>query len=119
MKNRRKYKRIRGGIKFIFKFLHKKGEEELLSFDVSAGGVSVPLKERIKVGTDLELALILPGESTPFCCIAKVAWQADNPKKGEKGDPYFDTGLSFIRMNPNERKQLIHYVYNSVKEKKG
>ena len=116
MENKRKYKRTDKGIKFIFKFLYKKGEKELLCLDIGAGGMSFALKERIKIGTVLELVLILPGEERPFYCFAKVSWQADVRKKYKDNNFYFNTGIRFVRMNAKERKKLIRYVYDSLEE---
>ncbi len=114
---KRKFKRLKNGVKVIFKILNKR-EETVLSINIGAGGVCIPLKEKIEPGTFLELGLILPDQHKPFYAFAKVAWQAKVPKRDEKGDFYYETGIHFLRMNLEERKKLIEYVYTRSKNKK-
>ena len=89
-----------------------------MCLNIGAGGMCFALKERIKIGTVLELVLILPGEERPFYSFAKVMWQADVRKKYKDNNFYFETGIRFVRMNAKERKRLINYVYDSLGEEK-
>lgn len=116
-KERRRFRRLKNGVRVIFKVLHKKGENELPSLNIGAGGVCVPLKNKLKPGELLELGLILPSEGKPFYSFAKVVWQTSIPKKDDEGNSYFETSVEFVRMNSSDRKKLIRYIYSLLKNK--
>jgi len=117
MIEKRKYRRARDGVRVIFKILNKKGEIELDTIDVGAGGMCIPLKERVNPNTPIEIGLILPGEKRPFYVFAEVRWQARLPKRDDRGNLYFPTGIMFLKMNKDERRKLIQHIYRSPREK--
>ncbi len=110
MIERRRYRRIDNTAKVVFKILDKK-EEEVEVINVCAGGVCIPLKEKVEKDTFLEIGIILPGQNVPFYAFAKVIWQDKTPMQDNKGNRYFRTGISFIRMNKDDRKKLINHIH--------
>ncbi|MCD6227857.1 MAG: PilZ domain-containing protein [Candidatus Omnitrophica bacterium] len=118
MIERRRYRRIKDGVRVIFKILHKKGEVELDAINVGSGGICVPLGEKVNPDTLIEIGLILPGEKKPFYVFAKVRWQAKLPKRDERGNLYFSTGVMFLKMSREERRKLIQYIYRSPEGEK-
>ena len=111
---KRRFRRLKDGVKVIFKIVNKK-EDTVSSINIGAGGVCIPLKEKLKPGTLLELGLILPGHQIPFYAFAKVAWQSEVPKKDKDGNFYYETGVQFLRMNLEDRRKLIEYIYKHSK----
>jgi len=118
MAERRRYLRLKDGVKVIYKKLGIEGEYELPSLNIGAGGLCLPLKEKISPGTLLELGLLLPEDKEPFFCLAKVIWQAEESNKGQDGQQYYETGVEFIRMDLAQRMRIIHYVYPHLRDKK-
>lgn len=116
MAERRKYPRLKDGVKVIYKRLGINGEYELLSSNLGGGGVCLPLKERIKPGSLLELGLRLPQDKEPFFCLVKVVWQAEQSEKGKDGQDYYETGVEFLRIDLNQRIRIIRYVLAPFKE---
>ncbi len=111
MIERRRYHRVKDGVRVIYKVLGVNGESRMHALDVGAGGLRLPLKERIKPGTLLELGMLLPQDKEPFFCLTKVVWQADEAQKDKHGQDYYETGVEFVRIDIRQRLRLIHYVY--------
>lgn len=112
-KERRQFRRIKGKTRVIFKILRDKGEQVVEIFNMGGGGICIPLGVKVNPGTSLEIGVLLPGEDEPFYVFAEVCWQAEKYIKDECGKSYFETGIKFLRMEGEERKRLINYVYRT------
>lgn len=118
MTEKRKYQRVRGGVKIIHKVMGVKGECLTPVLDISAGGFRLPVKNKLALGSILELNICLPDEKEPFFGLAKVVWQKSEITKSEKGD-YYETGVEFIRVGLENRKLIIRYISSLLaKDKK-
>lgn len=114
---RRKYRRIRNGVKTVYKVMGVEGEYDLAVLNLSGGGLCLPLSQKINKGTLLELNLNVPHEKEPFFALAKVVWQSQAPvNKG--GKVYYETGIEFLKLGIREKMRIIRYIYNKLKEKK-
>lgn len=78
--------------------------------DIGAGGLRLPIKEKVKAGVLIELRISLAKDTDPFFGLAKVAWQDLEAKKDEKGNAYYETGIEFIRVGINNRKRIVKYI---------
>lgn len=116
MDERRKYRRIPEQIKTICKVMGEEGELELHTLDVSGGGIRLPLRNKLKQGTLLELNLVLPGANQAFFVLGKVVWQSRDPIKDTKGVHYL-TGVEFTQLGLSSRMQIIHHIYKHIKSK--
>lgn len=114
MEERRRYFRLKNGVRVVYKKAARSGERELKVADVSGGGIRLPLDEKVEPGTFLELNLILPDDKSTFFAFAKVVWQKANSYVGEDGNKYFDTGVEFLKMNLKDRLEVIHYVHTRI-----
>jgi hypothetical protein len=85
MIEKRKYKRVINGAKVAYKVMGVKGEYGMSTLDMGAGGLRLPLREKIKTGTLLELSISLEDGKEPFFGLVKVAWQ--NPTTEKQGQP--------------------------------
>lgn len=86
--------------------IHKE-EKKLASKNISGGGIKLSIKERLKVGTLLEVKLELLKENKKITFKAEVVWV--NPNHNNKEYPY-EVGLQFININFAQRTQLSNYV---------
>ena len=83
-----------------------------LTRDVSEGGLCFSCLEDFKAETILELEILLPTKDIPLKALGKIAWsQQIEPSK-------YDIGLSFLKINKEDRKTLLSYLSLFGREKK-
>ena len=83
-----------------------------LTKDVSEGGLCFSCPEDFKAETILELEILLPTKDIPLKALGKIAWsQQIEPSK-------YDIGLSFLKINKEDRKTLLSYLSLFGQEKK-
>ena len=101
MSDRRRYPRVHADV-----FCRPAGlallHERRNTHDVSLGGMRVYADEDFKVGSRLELDVLLPGESCVRCW-AEVVWRVE---LSDGGPARFDVGLKFSDMAPADRRRL-------------
>jgi c-di-GMP-binding flagellar brake protein YcgR len=114
-KDKRRYRRLRNGVRVIYKIMGEQGESVLPVIDVGGGGIRLLLRDKLKTGELLELGLIMPQDKEPFFILAKVAWQAELPVKTGQEQDMYDTGIEFLKLDIQHRMHLIHYVYEKIK----
>lgn len=114
---RRKYSRVRDGVRAIYKVMGVEGEYDLAVLNLSGGGMCLPLSQKMKKGTLLELNLNMPPEKEPFFALAEVVWQSPDPISKE-GKAYYETGIEFLRLGLKDKMRIIRYIYKRLKEKK-
>jgi hypothetical protein len=116
VEERRKYKRVSGRLRIIYKIPGDTVEEgSAYSIDVSAGGFCLGLDRLVKVDISLDLLVYLPDNEKPFSCGGKVTWQKTRGIKGSDGKFYYDTGIRFETLDLKNRLRLIYYVHNKSK----
>ena len=115
---RRKFPRLKHGVKVIYKFMGIIGEKKDEVIDVGQGGIRIPLKDKTAIGTILELAIAISSESSPFFALAKVVWQSSRRKLSPDKKLYYETGVEFLKMNMQHKMLMIEYIYSRIKEGK-
>ncbi|MEK6568176.1 MAG: PilZ domain-containing protein [Candidatus Omnitrophota bacterium] len=113
---KRIFARIKNEIKISYKIMGSSGEGEANTMDISGGGLRLPVYEKVKPETLVELNIFLPSQDAPFYGLAKVIWQSPVAVKGKGGKNFFETGLKFIKVGINNRKQIVRYINSLVKE---
>lgn len=114
MDDRRRYRRLKEGIRVVFRILDKVEKEESKVLNFSTGGLCLSLRDRLEPGTLLELGLALPDKKDFFYTSAKVVWSSGVPVRDEAGNSYYETGVKFLKMNLSNRKEIIKYIYSRV-----
>ena len=117
MIERRRYYRLKDGVKVVYKVSGKLGEINSSVFDVGGGGLRLPISQKIEPGTNLELNLLLPDNKDSFFAYARVVWQEKGAQKDKSGQNYYDTGIEFLKVDLKNRLQIIHYVHTNLKER--
>ena len=113
---KRSFLRIKEKIKVAYKIMGSNGECEVRTTDISGGGFRLPMNEKAKPETLVELNISLPSQDAPFYGLAKVVWQSPTAVKRKDGKNYFETGVKFIRVGLNNRKQIVRYINSLIKE---
>ncbi len=86
-------------------------EQGAVTRDISAGGLSFFLKERIAEGSILELRLELPGPKDPLKCLARVMRSSSID-----GTPFFETAVCFLDLSGRDRQLLDKFVEKGEKK---
>jgi c-di-GMP-binding flagellar brake protein YcgR len=118
VKEKRRFPRLKDGVRVIYKFMGVLGEKKEDVVDISQGGVRLCLKEKVKPGTLLELAVAITPDSGPFFALAKVVWQSEKRKLGTEKQLYYETGVEFLKMDMQHKMLMIEYIYNRIKKDK-
>ena len=106
--DKRRYIRIGTSLLVSYTVLDAQGEhKELITKDVSGGGIRLPLKERLSVGTMLKVQLELLKEKKRISLEAKVIWI--KPTLDDKEYSY-EAGLEFINLDLAQRAMISNCV---------
>jgi c-di-GMP-binding flagellar brake protein YcgR len=118
MREKRKFPRLKNGVRVIYKFMGIIGEKKEDVVDISQGGIRLCLKEKANPGTLLELAVAISPDASPFFALAKVVWQSEKRKLGPEKQLYYETGVEFLKMDMQHKMLMIEYIYNRIKKDK-
>ena len=100
-KERRKSKRFQIGMDVEYRTLTQNPiYGNVLSHDVSKGGVSFLSKHSLKKGTSVELKMNVPGDNLPVFATGTIAW-ADGLK----------TGVKLSKIAKKDQEKILEYIY--------
>ncbi len=101
MNERRKYLRFSSPMDVQFKTLTLNPIfGKTLARDLSREGLRIGLKDKVPVGTSLEISMNVPGDNLPVFATGRVAW-ADG----------LEAGVRLTKMNQEDRMRILEYVY--------
>jgi hypothetical protein len=101
MTERRKYLRFNSAIDIQYKSLTLNPIfGKTLAKDLSREGLRIGLKERVSVGTPLEICMNVPGDNLPVFASGKVTW-ADG----------LEAGVRLTKIDQSDRMRVLEYVY--------
>jgi len=116
MEERRKYVRLETCLKVVCSRAAVSDAPAVTVYcrNISAGGMLLPLKEKLISGTKLKLEIYLPGEGRPLKIIAEVVWQQES-LVSDTADRY--TGLKFIDITSHDMRRLTDYIIDCLRAK--
>jgi len=91
-------------------------EDQIVGRDISEGGVSFIVYERLIKGSELEIQIQFPFDSMPVFIKGKVVWIK---KIGEEHARTFEVGILFTEVEPRDQKRLKMYINNEIKARRG
>jgi c-di-GMP-binding flagellar brake protein YcgR len=94
------------------------GEVTLPTADLGGGGIRLFVNKKVKIGTLVELGLILPHEEQIFFSLGEVVWQMKDATKTQRGENLYETGVKFINLDIAHRMRLIRFIYKKLREGK-
>ncbi|MBI1978053.1 MAG: PilZ domain-containing protein [Candidatus Omnitrophica bacterium] len=79
--------------------------------NVGIGGVCVILNRELEKLSQVGLKLALEGSSSPIECTGRIVWMVKS-KEPASGKTFFDTGIEFVNLNPQDQECLSTYIKN-------
>ena len=116
MQEKRKFVRIDWPVLVQYKTLEDPlTNDQIVGKDISEGGVSFIVYERLSRGMNLDIQIQTPFDSLPIFAKAKVAWIENVGKEHEK---MFEVGVEFTEINQKDQTRLKTYIENEIKQKR-
>ena len=78
--------------------------------DISAGGLSFYLKEKIPLFSIVEIRLVLPGVTETIVCLAEVV-----RSRLVENTPFCDTAVCFLDISNHDRQVVDKFVHTETK----
>jgi len=106
-------------IKFPFTIhLYPTGEPPISAYteDISAGGIKVTVHQELKVSSLVNLEVYV--KLRPIVCKGKVIWINKLESEFLEGEIFFDIGMEFQGLNPEEREAIDERLDRVTEERK-
>lgn len=118
--NRRKFPRISYPCLVIIKNGQNEKLEALLTHteNVGIGGVSVTLKENVKIFSEVSLELDLLDLQGHIQCQGKVVWNVQRRSDAPEKPLFYDIGIEFQNLSDKEQNRLEEVINHLVKQQK-
>ncbi len=106
-KERRKFKRFDAymNVQYRSQETSKVTEGSGLSKDLSREGIKVNTDHALSTGSLVDLEIRLPDDSRPVKTTGKVMWS-------KEADSGFESGVSFLLIDPVDKFRVLDYAYN-------
>ncbi len=102
---RRKSQRLKIPLKIHCKWSQKtKVLQEILSQDISGGGMRIKTSKPLKEGFHLKTLLYFPNASKPVHVTSEVVWCK---RKKKAGNIYYDVGVKHLRIAKADRQRFV------------
>lgn len=102
---RRQSQRLSVPLKVKYKWLRRKGIlQEILTQDISGGGIRIYSETPFKKGDRLKARLYFPNAKKGIRVINEVMWCK---KAKSKGKTYYDVGIKHLKIEPRDRERFV------------
>jgi len=116
MQEKRRFVRIDWPVVVQYKALEEPStQDQIVGRDISEGGISFTVYERLAKGTKLDMQVQVPFDSMPIFVKGKVVWIR---KAGEEHGKAFEIGVSFIEVDLKDQKRFKMYIENEIKARR-
>ena len=114
-KERRKFKRFDAYMNVQFRSQEEKAKEiSGLSRDVSREGIKISTDRELQTGSLVDMEIQLPDDAKPVRSTGKIMWS----KSAKAEENSFDSGVSFLLIDPVDKFRTLDYAYNHWLETK-
>jgi len=83
--------------------------------NVGIGGVCIVLKKDVRMFSSVDLEVDLLDLGDHICCKGKVVWNVQRQRGSEEKPLFFDVGVEFVDINPQDQTRLSKIVERLVK----
>lgn len=116
MEENRKFVRIEWPVIIKYKTIEEPhAQDQIVSKDISEGGMRFIVYERLMKGTKLDIQFEVPFDSMPISAKGEISWIK---KVGEENSKTFEVGVVFKEIGPVDRKRLKMYIENEIKNRR-
>lgn len=116
MQEKRRFVRIQWPVIVLYTTLEEPfTEDQIVGKDISEGGVSFIVYERLAKGTKLNMQIQTPFDSLPIFAKGKVVWIRDIGREHEKT---FEVGVEFTEIDSKDQKRLKMCIENEIRERR-
>ena len=116
MQENRRFVRIEWPVVIHYKTLEEPyTQDQIVGKDISEGGISFIVYERLAKEMNLDLEIHTPFDSMPVFAKGKVAWIK---KAGEEHAKAFEVGVEFTAVDPKDEKRFKKYINQEIKERR-
>ena len=91
-------------VRYRLSWNRKDFSEQVLTKNISGGGMCLSLKQPLKAGTKLKMSLYFPSDPVPIESLSEVAWCRRNPLKKKT---LFDVGIRHLKIIPKDRERFV------------
>jgi len=115
-RERRRFKRIKIAFEVRYEITENtKVLSEVLSRDVSQGGIGLIIYEKLKEGTPLRIWLNLPGRKDKLFVLGDIAWLKE-VKTEDSDKRVFYAGVRFTTVDTKTQVQFFDFIAKLEKE---
>jgi c-di-GMP-binding flagellar brake protein YcgR len=116
MEEKRRFVRIEWPVAVQYKTLEEPyTQDQIVGKDISEGGLSFIVYERLAKGSDLDIQIHVPFDSISIFAKGRIVWVK---KIGEDHERTFQIGVMFTEIDPKDKKRFKTYINNEIKERK-
>lgn len=83
--------------------------------NIGAGGICVLLKEDLGLFQGVDVELFVSETNPPIKCGGTIVWAVKKSDPKQKGAYFFDTGIEFIDIRPEDREKMSEVVEDILK----
>lgn len=115
MEEKRRFVRIEWPVVVQYKTLEEPfTEDQIVGRNISEGGVSFIVYERLQKDTKLDIEIQVPFDSLPVFAKGRIAWVK---KIGEKHAKTFEVGIEFTEIDLYDKERLKMYIDNEIRQR--
>lgn len=78
--------------------------------NLGAGGICVLLKEDLGLFQGVDVELFISETTPPIKCGGTIVWVVKKGEAKQKGAYFYDTGIEFIDIRPEDREKITEVV---------
>ena len=86
--------------------------------NIGAGGICVIIKDDLGLFQGVDIELNLDDNKTPIRCGGTVVWVVKKTDPKHQGAQFYDTGIEFIDIRPEDRDRVTDVVENILKSQR-
>jgi len=78
--------------------------------NISIGGICMTINEKFSLKALLSIEIALLDSPNPIFAKGEVVWVTENPQQDNDGIRYFDIGIEFKDILPQDRERLFKFI---------
>lgn len=86
--------------------------------NIGAGGICVLLKEDLGLFQGVDVELFIDEKEPPIRCGGTLVWVVKKTDPKQKGAYYYDTGIEFIDIRPEDRDKISDIIDEILKARR-